>query len=142
MALTATEIANSTAGKFDVELRFYGGLAYSGLTLTSYISGAIDPSTAGWTNITAYVNDAGNLTYERTGNTLKWTASISGTQYSATYFAPGQAILCLRRILVAGTQTVPSVRHVGIVVARPGDERRHVGRLQARRVLDAQHRRA
>ena len=108
MGLSATEITNSTAGRFDVELRFYGGLTYSALTLSTYVAGAIDPSTSGWTNITARVNDAGSLTYERAGNSLRWNANLSGTQYSATYFAPGQAILCLRRILVAGVQTVPA----------------------------------
>lgn len=108
MGLSATEITNSTAGRFDVELRFYGGLTFSALTLSSYVAGAIDPSTSGWTNITGSVNDAGSLTYERAGNSLRWQATLAGTQYAATYFAPGQAILCLRRILVAGVQTVPA----------------------------------
>jgi hypothetical protein len=108
MGLSATEITNSTAGQFDVELRFYAGLTYSSLTLASYISGAIDPSTSGWTNITSRVTDAGSLTYERSGNSLRFTTQLSGTSYDATYCGPGQAILCLRRILVAGAQTVPA----------------------------------
>ena len=31
MGLTATEISNSTASRFDVELIFYAGLTYSAL---------------------------------------------------------------------------------------------------------------
>jgi hypothetical protein len=108
MALSATEISNSTAGRYDVELRFYGGLAYSALTLLSYVSGAIDPSVVGWTDITARVNDAGSLTYGREGNSLRWSAQLAGTNYADTYFAPGQAILCLRRVLIGSTQTVPA----------------------------------
>jgi hypothetical protein len=108
MGLSATEISNSTAGRFDVELRFYGGLAYSALTLTSYVSGAIDPSVVGWTDVTTRVTDAGSMTYERAGNSLRMSAQISGTNYADAYFAPGQAILCLRRILVGATQTVPA----------------------------------
>ena len=108
MALTATQIANSTAGKFDVELRFYGGFTYSALTLSSYVSGAIDPSVVDWTNVTSLVNDAGSMTYGRESNSLRWSAQISGTNYNGLYFAVGQAILCLRRVLVAGVQTVPA----------------------------------
>lgn len=108
MGLSATEISNSTAGQFDVELRFFGGLAYNTLDLWEYVAGENNTDTSGWTEVTSLVTGSGGLTYARSGNSLRWTAQISGVGYTATLFGSGQAIMCLRRILVAGVQTVPA----------------------------------
>lgn len=131
MTLTATEITNSTASAFDVELTFYAGPTFASLTLSAYDYGVL-PTLTGWTNVSAYVNYAGRLTYTRAGSSLRWTATLSGTGYNAAYFGPGRAILCLRRITVAGVQTVAQgLFFLGqIVSGSHEDDYRHGGDWQ------------
>jgi hypothetical protein len=97
----------ATQDDFDVILKVYAGPAYKDLDLTLYSEGAIIVPGAGWTEVTQDVVYSGGLTLERTSSTVRFSAKLSGINYDASYFGPGQAILCLYRNEVAGVQVDP-----------------------------------
>ena len=105
--ISPTQLTNTLADQFDVDLLFYAGKTYKDLVLTNYTYG-IMPSLEGWTNVTGYINSNGNLTYERSGNTVSWTCTFGGVNYDHNFFGLGQAIMCLRRITANGVQTQPA----------------------------------
>jgi len=68
-------------------------------TITEYGSDKLT-----WTNVTNKVYYRGTFTSEWNDNSIVWHATLSGQDYSDTYFEIGRAVLCLRRIYNAGWQ--------------------------------------
>lgn len=57
-----------------------------------------------WTDVTSKVYYRGTFTSEWDDNSIIWSVSLSGQDYSDAYFGKGRAILCLRRIYNGGWQ--------------------------------------
>ena len=64
---------------------------------------------ANWIDVTESVAYSGSLSLERVSSSIRMSATLNGINYDATYFGPGQAILCLWHIDVNGVQNVPYV---------------------------------
>lgn len=109
MTLTAVQQANTTAGAFDVRLRYYAdGAAYNTRTdLSDYTADGIP---AGWTvvgdtvtpagdweDVTDLIAHEGQFVQEVGGGALTWQAQVRGYEYDADLFAAGKSLLCLRR---------------------------------------------
>ena len=95
---------------FDVLFKVYAGRAYKDLDLTEYPENVAPAAgvLALWTDVTERVAYSGSLARERVSSTIYFSATLNGTNYDTTYFGPGQAILCLYNVVVAGTQILPA----------------------------------
>ena len=106
---TLQPINISTQNDFDIPFKVYAGLAYKDLDLADYSEGVAPTADtlSAWTDVTERVIYNGSLTKERVSSTIIFEATLNGVDYDATYFGPGQAILCLCNVTLAGFQILP-----------------------------------
>jgi hypothetical protein len=128
MALTADQIANTTATEFDVKLRYFAAAAYyNTLTLAHYefgsapvgwtISGDSITPAGTWVEVTDSVYARGSLTYEWVGSALRWSTELQGENYDEDYFAVDRAVMCLRRIVRGAYDSGWVVWWIGCIAA-------------------------
>jgi len=108
MALTATQLANTSAAAFDVRLRFFadGGAFDERTDLADYTA---DAAPTGWTISGDTITPAGSwaelsdVAYEGqyveewTEGQRTWSAQLRGWNYDPAKLAVGRSLLCLRR---------------------------------------------
>jgi len=106
MSLTADQIANAEAELFVVAHRYFAGPDFDTLTLSDFAENGtptgwtvahntITTSGSDWIDITNRVYGKGQWTQEWQGSTIKWTANLSGQNYSEKVVIPSIANMVL-----------------------------------------------
>jgi len=101
-ALTADQIANTTADQFTVRHRYFAsGTQYNTLTLAHYqvqpptgwtVAGSVITTPAGWTEITDSVYWEGSFTEQWDEDRQYWQADLRGQDYDSTLLSLGMTV--------------------------------------------------
>lgn len=102
MTLSDHEQLNTVADWFDVQFRYFAGPNY-GMMTKDGIKATLEPWTSpdspllSWTEITDRIAYASKFAYTQQGNSLVWTADISGWNYDDALLNLGLSLVCWRR---------------------------------------------
>ena len=94
MALTSTQIANTSAASYDAQFRYFAGIPYTAQLadgFTELWASWTGPDTgvpSGWTELTGLgglpsVSWAGQLVFERQNSSITWTAQVEGSNFNS-----------------------------------------------------------
>lgn len=116
-SVTDTElVANVTAAAFDVKLRYFAlGAAFNTLTIADnypiggYPNGwavspdeIVIPASQSWVEVTGDIKFDGSFDYKWDDSVINWSTTLKGINYNASYYAPGRALLCMRKVTFEG----------------------------------------